>query len=55
MGAPGAVRCPLPHLLGVPLVMVPLGEDIRLPNKGAHQAKEPSSSALVCLCMYPHV
>lgn len=46
MAAPGAVRCPLPHLLGMPLVMVPLGEDLRLPNKGAYQALPP---VLVCL------
>ena len=52
MGAPGAVRCPLPHLLGMPLVMVPLGEDLRQPNKGAYQAEEPTSPALVYLCLY---
>ena len=41
LAAPGTVRCPLPHLLGMPLVMVPLGEDLRLPNKGAHGARLP--------------
>ncbi|KAK9825896.1 hypothetical protein WJX81_002867 [Elliptochloris bilobata] len=35
METPGAVWCPLPHLLGLPLVMVPLGEALHLPNKAA--------------------
>lgn len=34
LAAAGAVRCPLPHLLGLPLVMVPFGGDVREPNKG---------------------
>ena len=34
LAAAGAVRCPLPHLLGLPLVMVPSGEDVCEPNKG---------------------
>lgn len=34
LGAADAVRCPLPHLLGLPLVMVPFAGDVREPNKG---------------------
>jgi len=30
-----ATRCALPAVLGLPLVMVPLGEDLRQPNKGS--------------------
>lgn len=50
MAAPGAVRCPLPHLLGMPLVMVPLGEDLRLPNKGPYQAASQCHICPVCCC-----
>ena len=55
MAAPGAVRCPLPHLLGMPLVMVPLGEDLRQPNKGAYQAAEPAPPVLVYSRLYPRL